>query len=192
MTKIGWLAFEDCHNLTDVKLPQGLKQIDCNAFVNCYALSSISIPESVTSIGDGAFNYCRSMKSVEIPDGVTILNQGSFTNCISLSEIKLPKSLTRLDDYAIYYCPKLLSITIPENVQVIGAYQFRCRNLKTVTSLNPIPPALYFDSESGYAPSRPFYGVDKSTCKLYVPKESAAAYREAEIWKEFENIIEME
>lgn len=192
VTKIGWSAFEDCHNLTDIKLPQGLKQIDRNAFANCYALSSISIPESVTSIGDGAFNYCTSLQSVKISDGITYINPSSFVGCISLSEIKLPKNLSKLGSYAFYYCPALQSLTIPGNVRTINPYQFRCKNLKTLTSLNPIPPDLIFDYESGYAYSRPFYGVDKSICKLYVPKGSATAYREAEGWKEFENIIEME
>ncbi len=192
VTKIGWCAFEDCHNLTDITLPQGLKQIDRSAFANCYALSSISIPESVISIGDAAFSYCRSLQSIEIPDGITILDPGSFLGCTSLSEIRLPKNLSILGAYAFYYCPALQSLTIPENVRTIEHHQFRCKNLKTLTSLNPTPPALIFDSEIDYAYARPFYGVDKSTCRLYVPKGSAKAYREAEGWKEFENIIEME
>lgn len=192
VTKIGWLAFEDCHNLTDIKLPQGLKQIDRNAFANCYALSSISIPESVTSIGDGAFSFCRSLKSVEIPDRITYINRGSYSGCTSLSDIKLPKNLSTLGAYAFYYCPALQSLTIPENVRIIEPCQFRCKNLKTLTSLNPIPPVLLFYIEIDYAYAQPFYGVDKSTCRLYVPKGSATVYREAEGWKEFENIIEME
>lgn len=138
------------------------------------------------------YSYCQSLQSVEIPEGVTIINRGSFLGCTSLSEIRLPKNLKELMPYAFYYCPALQSLTIPENVQTIYYNQFRCKNLKTLTSLNPTPPALIFDSEIDYAYSRPFYGVDKSKCKLYVPKGSATAYREAEGWKEFGNIIEME
>ena len=35
-----------------------------------------------------------------------------------------------------------------------------------------------------------FYNVDKQNCKLYVPQGSEEAYRESELWKDF-NIIEM-
>jgi hypothetical protein len=36
----------------------------------------------------------------------------------------------------------------------------------------------------------PFYNVDVNTCRLYVPKDSQEAYRAADVWTEFTNIIE--
>ncbi len=35
-----------------------------------------------------------------------------------------------------------------------------------------------------------FNGINKATCKLYVPMGTVNAYREAIGWHEFENIIE--
>lgn len=37
-----------------------------------------------------------------------------------------------------------------------------------------------------------FEGVDLSDCKLYVPKESVAAYRTTNVWKDFGSIIGIE
>jgi hypothetical protein len=40
-------------------------------------------------------------------------------------------------------------------------------------------------------PDNVFYDVNKSTCTLYVPTGCKTAYQEAEVWGEFENIVEI-
>ncbi len=35
-----------------------------------------------------------------------------------------------------------------------------------------------------------FYGIDKEVCTLYVPQGSKSSYQNAEIWRDFKNIVE--
>ena len=54
-----------------------------------------------------------------------------------------------------------------------------CKGLETIYSLSEIPPTCG---------SRVFYGVNKETCKLYVPELSIELYKGAYAWNEFFNI----
>ena len=63
----------------------------------------------------------------------------------------------------------------------MGAWVFaNCTSLSSITILvsNPL------DIQSGV-----FYNVDMTTCTLYVPAGSVEAYKNAEVWGEFENIF---
>ncbi len=48
-------AFEGQYNISEIRLPVGIRKIGAFAFMNCYRLSEIRIPPSVTSIGDYIF-----------------------------------------------------------------------------------------------------------------------------------------
>ena len=66
----------------------------------------------------------------------------------------------------------------------IGNYAFsNCTGLTEIVSLASIPPVC----NAGV-----FGNVDKSLCTLKVPKGSKDAYRQADGWKDFVNIEEVE
>ena len=66
----------------------------------------------------------------------------------------------------------------------IGNYAFYdCTGLTELVSLASIPPIC----DAGV-----FENVDKSLCTLKVPKGSKDAYRQADQWKEFVNIEEVD
>ncbi|PXV67381.1 putative secreted protein (Por secretion system target), partial [Dysgonomonas alginatilytica] len=68
-------------------------------------------------------------------------------------------------------------ITLPASLNSIGNSGFyNCTKLETLVSLNPIPPTLGITV---------FTGVNKTTCKLYVPKGSVELYQAAAQWKDF-------
>ena len=52
---IGYLAFVNCRELTEVTIPNSVTTIEESAFAGCAALKRITIPASVTSIGASAF-----------------------------------------------------------------------------------------------------------------------------------------
>ena len=149
------------------------------AFGGCTGLTSITIPNRVTSIGQSAFSSCESLTSITIPNSVTSIGGGAFGGCTSLTSVIIPNSVTSIGSYAFFDCSSLTSITIPNSVTSIGERAFEgCTELAEIHSKNPTPPSIG---------SNCFNNVDKTTCKLYVPKGSYNAY-----WLSwgFDNIIE--
>ena len=63
--QIGPYAFQYCHGLTNVVLPDGLKEIETGVFYRCSKLSSITIPASVKKIGDDAFYWDDALKTAK-------------------------------------------------------------------------------------------------------------------------------
>ena len=182
VTSIGEAAFAGCSGLTSVEIPNSVTSIGDEAFRNCYGLTSVEIPNSVTSIGIYAFSNCKSLTSVVIPNSVTCIEEHAFSQCESLTSVVIPNSVTSIGKWAFWYCSGLTSVVIPNSVTSIGDIAFsRCENLKSITSLNPTPPA----TSSG----NPFSNYDTT---LYVPSGAKDAYSEAEYWKEFTNIEELE
>ncbi len=218
VTTIGLNAFSDCTELASVTIPTSVTYINYAAFKGCTGLASIAIPNSVASIGSSAFEDCTALTSVTIPKSVTssigsaafggctelasiVVEEGNTTfdsrdNCnaiISTSENVLldgckstiiPDAITAIGFYAFKNHTGLTSITIPGSVSSLGRGAFMgCAGLTKLVSLAVEPPSC-LDSA--------FDGVDKNTCKLFVPKESVEAYKAAEQWKEFVLISEFD
>lgn len=107
ITNIGNYAFNLCHNLASINIPNSVKSIGVFAFRECESLTSITIPNSVTSIGNEAFIYCTSLTSITIPNSVTSIGDFAFSACYSLTSITIPNSVTSIGDYAFSACESL-------------------------------------------------------------------------------------
>lgn len=90
-------------------IPEGVAYIGNNAFNSCHSLTSITIPNSVISIGDLAFT-CTSLTNVIVPDGVIHIGEYAFAMCNSLVSITLPVSVKTIGNGAFSYCGLLASI----------------------------------------------------------------------------------
>jgi len=156
-------AFFGCNSLSSITIPLSVTSIEYQAFKNCYGLTSIIIPSSITSIEKGTFYNCEILKSITIPSSVTSIGDGAFDSCYFLTSVIIPSSVTSIGEFAFCGCNFLQSIYVYSNIPV---------NL----------------SNSEYV----FYGIDKSTCNLYVPAGSLASYHSANQWQDFNHIIEME
>ena len=66
---IGDLAFADCDNLENMRLPSRLKEVGYFAFYNCISLQSIVIPDSVEELND-TFAGCTSLKNAQLSKGI--------------------------------------------------------------------------------------------------------------------------
>lgn len=61
---IGYEAFRNCDNLTNLTIPQSITTIENRAFIYNSGLTSITIPDSVDYIGNSAFRDCRNLSKV--------------------------------------------------------------------------------------------------------------------------------
>ncbi len=203
VTSIGAVAFYECYGLTSVTIPNSVTNIAEHAFYGCTDLTSVTIPNSVTSIGSSAFYGCSGLTSVTIPNSVTSIGDGAFWQCSGLTSVTIGNSVTSIGNYAFWQCSGLTSVTIPNSVTSIGDVAFwQCSGLTSVTIGNSVTSIgmQAFDGCTGltsvtnYAStpqnlgSNVWNGVNKSI-PLYVPAGSVSAYKSANQWKDFSNIL---
>ena len=146
-----------------------------------YGIRKVTIGDGITSIGSYAFHGCSGLTELTLPNSVTSIEFGAFEDCSSLTELTLPNSVTSIGNGAFYGCSGLTELTLPNSVTSIGKYAFKgCIGLEKITSLAEIPPVC-----GSYV----FDGVNKTNCELIVPIMSVTAYKQAEVWNEFSNIM---
>lgn len=85
--KINAYAFNNCTELTSVKIPASINEIGDHAFENCSALSNVTIPDAVTFIGPSAFKDCAAITKINIPAKVAEIKIWAFENCTSLTDV---------------------------------------------------------------------------------------------------------
>ncbi|MBQ4516063.1 MAG: leucine-rich repeat domain-containing protein [Clostridia bacterium] len=99
--------------VTDLVIPDGIKEIKKDAFSYCSSLTSITIPHSVISIGESAFSYCKNLTNITISDGVTTIGGSAFSGCSKLSSVTIPDSVTSIGEGIFYGCTSLKEVTLP-------------------------------------------------------------------------------
>ena len=185
VTSIGSMAFFSCTSLDHVTIPNSVNRIDSEAFESCTALAKVTLGNSLASIGQGAFRECTSLTDINFPNSLTTIGSNAFSQT-KITSLALPNSLKEVWDNAFSECTSLTSLSIPANIKEVRCYAFLdCVNLETIRSYVINPDDAYFESYC-------FMGVPQSTCVVYVPKGSLAAYQDHYIWREFTHIVEME
>ena len=141
------------------------------------SVKRVIIADGVTTIGDNAFNGCSSLTSVTIPNSVTTIREYTFDDCNSLTSVTIPNSVTTIERSAFSSCTNLQKVNIGNSVKSIGEQAFyECTKLTQISSEAVVPPTCGLNV---------FAGINKSNCKLIVPKNSIDAYKQAYQWKDF-------
>jgi hypothetical protein len=171
-------VFFACSSLTSVTISDGVTSIGDYAFYKCDNLMSVIIPGSVTNIGDLAFGFCRRLTSVTIPGSVVNIGNEAFGGCRKLKDVTVewmtPLS-PQLDKWNVFS-------------ELIPPQDKRLKDV-AVKLMTPLPPQLgelilLQDKRSNWRlPSRR---------TLHVPAGTKTLYETADVWKDFEKIVELE
>ena len=154
---------------------------DC-AFLGRDKLCTVTIDShSLTYIGYSAFERCYSLSELQFAEGLTKFNYEAFKNCSSLNIVTLPSTLKVIGDYSFMGCTNLKVINVPASVEYIGKQWVSGCPLYLLMAERKVPLSI--------KASR-FEGIDKEKCILCVPNGRVAAYKAADVWKDFLNIRE--
>ena len=129
-------------NIYNLAWPENMPVIKDFEFQDCINLTAIRIPNSVTSIGDYAFYNCSSLKEITIPDSVTSIGDYAFYNCSGLTYINIPKSVTSIGEDAFNLQNN--SAYNPTNIFYNGTIEDWCNISFNNKASNPLYYAKYF------------------------------------------------
>ena len=107
-----------------------------------------------------------------------------FVNCSNLANVTLSSNITSIGSSAFSDCKSLKNLTISKDVTSIKDIRFNndYEDLELesvyVAWQNPIEAGSFFNR------------IKISNCTLYVPQGTKEAYANADVWKDFGNIIE--
>ena len=131
--------------------------------------------------------------TVTVSDGGESSSEIVIQSSISINGVSY--DVTAIGDCAFQNNELVVKVTIPETIASIGSKAFAgCTNLKSIYIFVKTPinlPGAAASGTRGDGGSSVFAGVDTETCVLYVPAGSGDAYRNADGWKEFKEIVEM-
>ena len=89
-------TFSEKPEVTNVYLPESLKEIGYKTFAGCSQLMQISLPRKLQTIGGGAFRGCIQLIEIEIPEKVKVIKGGAFDGCAALKTIAIPDSVKEI------------------------------------------------------------------------------------------------
>ena len=134
---IGSRAFQET-GITEIKLPNNLKEIGPLAFYMCDGLTEVSIPKNTIDIGYSAFGKCTNLKNIYVDD--------ENTKYVSIDGVLMTKDETKLEQYpsgkgdSTYYTP--------DGILTLDPYAFDCtQDLREIVFPGSITQIMLYCSE---------------------------------------------
>lgn len=127
-------AFRECYNLTNVHLPEQLKELPKSLFEGDYCLDRLKLPQELEKIGDFAFEGCTGLNFIHIPHGVKEIGNCAFANCNEIIDIsfRFNNKLEKIGNYAFANAgseSQPLVIDFPDTLREIGECAFENANI---------------------------------------------------------------
>lgn len=168
LTTVGDYAFEGCEMLSEIVLPDTVKEIGDGAFANCLAINKIKLT-NVEIIGSAAFSGTKISKVSATK--TTTLKDGAFMGMSSLVQVELG-AITKMGEsvfvdkmvenngtYYPYGLTKLSKVTFGDGTTVIGARAFMTALIPEYDDLTEVVLPGTVETIGEYA----FYGRSKLT-----------------------------
>ena len=170
-------SFFECESLASVTLPEGLKTIGVSAFQQT-ALTSITFPKSLETINGYAFSESKLEGELIVPEGVTVSSTSTFSKTNITSAVWNTSSDMKNNTFS--GCMSLQTVTVNNCGSIdYNAFGMGC-TVSTLVINMTTPPAIARESEF----------IAEGIKHIYVPAEAVEAYRAAEGWSNYADIIE--
>lgn len=140
-----------------------------------YLGRNISYPEYYSP-----FYNNRNLTTLIVGNNVTSISRYAFSGCSGLTSVTIGNSVKSIGNWSFSGCSGLTSVTIPASVTSIDDSAFWGCRLTSIHCFGTTPPDVY----------DPFSYDTYQTATLYVPSGSYSAYKNADYWKGFNNIVE--
>lgn len=180
--------------LTELIIPEGVKEIKDFAFCNLKSITKVIIPNSVTSIGEYAFHECDKLTSIEIPNSVTSLGEYIFRDCDALTSVVIGDGVKTIPYQAFYDCDSLATVVLGKDIEdIAGTVFIGCSAIIEFYCYATTPPSIKREFTYGYENSdSSIWSTDVGEATLYVPARCGAAYKTSAWGGVFKNIKEMD
>lgn len=124
-------VFQNDENITSIKLPPYLNEIQEYAFQNCKNLLKIDFPQSLQIINQYAFDGCVNLTTIDVPNNISILKPKAFGGN-NINELILKENFApKLWDYAYANNQSINSADV--NCYLISKGCFSNSNIETLT-----------------------------------------------------------
>jgi hypothetical protein len=162
--------FSNAPNLKNLSIPNTLKSVGQNAFLNCPNIDSIYCTDLSTW---ASIDFENDKATPLYGNGKLLINNNPIGK-----NIEIPEGVTRIGKYAFFNCRSVENIILPSTINSIGQNAFNtCPYLLTIHAAMEYPPVIEYNV---FANCGSLYGIT-----LYVPQNSLAQYRKANVWSSF-------
>lgn len=212
--ELGWGAFCMCERLNSITMTSDIENIENFSFNGCTNLATITLPKNLKNLGNQSFGGCSKLEEFKIAasnkhfnavEGVLLNKKGDvivkYPAGKSNKAYVFPSTVKAIGDYAFFMCDQLRNLELPEGIVAVGEYAFgSCSNIQAITL-----PSTIKEVKNGafnkcdmlmtlnvLATEPPVFTPDEHLANhisVYVPLQSVDAYRNAEGWKNVQNIF---
>ncbi len=143
---LGDEAFSGCKNLKIADLSKtNIKRIPKICFQNCENLENAYLPDGLKEIGAGAFHYCKKLKDMLIPDTVERIEGRAFDKT-NFKSICIPKDLISLGN--IFTGSSIENYYYKGSLDEVDDYVLEviCKYMEQITDRRFVFKELTFDS----------------------------------------------
>lgn len=191
VTNLVYDAFIGCNDLASITVDEGNSVYDSRGNCNAVIVSETDeliigckntvIPSSVFSIGLNAFGTCKGLTSITIPNSVISIGTNAFHNS-DLSSIIIPSSVTSIGNWALYGCSDLAEVHLVGNDALTIGESF-------LRSCDGLTDVYYYKEKLPTIGDEAFYNVDLTKVTLHVPATAIDAFKAAEPWSGFKDVV---
>jgi hypothetical protein len=149
VTTIEESAFENCHNLFNISLPNSIATIGERAFFECTNLECLTLGSGLLHCKSLAFDNCMALNTLHIPS-VLHWCQIEFDNAKAnpvtyaqmliadgnkIKTLSIPNGIEQINNYAFIDNILLTEIHLPASVRYVGKQAFDgCSNIRKVST----------------------------------------------------------